>query len=148
MEDLLTLEHLTSLILLIMLQAVLGLDNLLYISIASKQAPEKDQARVRTVGIAWAVLLRIGLLFLLLQLIQWFQNPWFAIENNPYFTGSFNFHSIIVLIGGVFIMYTAIKEIWHMMYFDPDNEQSEQGTKSPTQVILLIILMNLVFSFD
>ncbi len=54
MADLLTLEHLTSLILLIMLQAVLGLDNLLYISIASKQAPEKDQARVRTVGIACA----------------------------------------------------------------------------------------------
>ena len=85
MEDIFTLEHLTSLVLLIMLQAVLGLDNLLYISIASKQAPEKDQARVRTIGIAWAIVLRIVLLFLLLQLIQWFQNPWLIIAENPYF---------------------------------------------------------------
>jgi predicted tellurium resistance membrane protein TerC len=148
MVDIFTLEHLTSLILLIMLQAVLGLDNLLYISIASKQAPEKDQSRVRTIGIAWAIVLRIGLLFLLMQLIQWFQNPWFVIKDNDYFTGQFNFHSIIVLVGGVFIMYTAIKEIWHMMQYNPEITDSSVGTKSATQVILLIILMNLIFSFD
>ena len=45
-------------------------------------------------------------------------------------------------------MYTALKEIWHMMYFDPQLEKSSGGTKSVTQVILLIIVMNLVFSFD
>jgi predicted tellurium resistance membrane protein TerC len=148
MEDIFTLEHLTSLVLLIMLQAVLGLDNLLYISIASKQAPEKDQARVRTVGIAWAIVLRIGLLFLLLRLIEFFQDPWFVISDNAYFTGAFNFHSIIVLVGGVFLMYTALKEIWHMMHFDPGLEHNSGGTKSATQVILMIILMNLIFSFD
>ncbi len=148
MGDIFTLEHLTSLILLIMLQAVLGLDNLLYISIASKQAPEKDQSKVRTIGIAWAIVLRIGLLFLLLQLIQWFQNPWFVIQENDYFTGQFNFHSIIVLVGGVFIMYTALKEIWHMMHYDAQISESTGGTKSKNQVIFLIILMNLVFSFD
>ena len=91
MEDLLTLEHITSLLLLILLQAVLGLDNLLYISIASKQAPEQQQSRVRTIGIAWAIVLRIGLLFLLIKLIDWFQNPWLIIEDNAYFMASLIF---------------------------------------------------------
>lgn len=148
MEDLLTLEHITSLLLLILLQAVLGLDNLLYISIASKQAPEQQQSRVRTIGIAWAIVLRIGLLFLLIKLIDWFQNPWLIIEDNAYFTGTFNFHSILVLVGGVFIMYTALKEIWHMMHFSPDEADVSAGQKSANQVIVLIILMNLIFSFD
>ncbi|MFT6815235.1 MAG: putative tellurium resistance membrane protein TerC [Sphingobacteriales bacterium] len=58
---------------LILLQIVLGFDNLLYISILSKQAPENKQKRVQTIGIAFAIFLRIGLLFLIVNLIPLLQ---------------------------------------------------------------------------
>jgi len=147
MDTIFTAHNLVSLLLLILLQAVLGLDNLLYISIESKRAPEEKQARVRTLGIGLAIILRIVLLFVLLQLISLFKEPWIEIEANSYFDGSFNLHSIIILFGGVFIMYTAMKEIWHMMNINLDNH-AESKPKSVTSITISIVLMNLVFSFD
>ncbi|MEZ4794248.1 MAG: tellurium resistance protein TerC [Flavobacteriaceae bacterium] len=147
MADLFTLENLVSLLLLILLQAVLGLDNLLYISIESKRAPEAEQKKVRTWGIGLAIILRIALLFVLVQLINLFKEPWWVIEANSVFDGSFNLHSIIILIGGIFIMYTAMKEIWHMMNLNAD-EKTEHKKSSVTTIIISIVLMNLVFSFD
>ena len=67
MMDLLTFENIANLGVLIFLQAVLGFDNLLYISLESKRAPEKKQAMVRKLGIGLAVALRIVLLFLLMR---------------------------------------------------------------------------------
>ena len=147
MESIFTFEHFVSLVLLVALQAVLGLDNLLYISIVSKQAPADQQKRVRTIGISWAIILRIGLLFLLIKLIELFQSPWVVIEENNIAYGTFDLHSLIILVGGIFIMYTAIKEIWHMMHLSADKIENKKP-KSMNQIILLMILMNLVFSFD
>ncbi|MEZ4875210.1 MAG: TerC family protein [Flavobacteriaceae bacterium] len=147
MESLFTAENFVSLALLILLQAVLGLDNLLYISIESKRAPESEQKKVRTWGIGLAIILRIALLFILVKLIELFQEPWIVIEENTYFDGSFNLHSIIILFGGVFIMYTAMKEIWHMMNLK-EIDFKEEKPKSITGIIISIVLMNLVFSFD
>ncbi|MDG1961921.1 MAG: tellurium resistance protein TerC [Flavobacteriaceae bacterium] len=147
MESIVTLEHLGSLLLLVLLQAVLGIDNLLYISIASKEAPQDKQNRVRTIGISWAIILRIVLLFLLIKLIALFQEPWIVIKENAIVTGTFNFHSLIILLGGVFIMYTAVKEIWHMMHLPAGTAKQGKG-KSMNQIIFMMILMNLVFSFD
>ena len=59
---------------LILLQAVLGFDNLLYISLESKNAPKERQAYVRKIGILLAIVLRIGLLFLLIEVIDYFQD--------------------------------------------------------------------------
>jgi predicted tellurium resistance membrane protein TerC len=147
MDSVFALENFVSLALLILLQAVLGLDNLLYISIESKRAPLEDQKRVRTLGIGLAIVLRIVLLFVLLKLIALFQEPWIVIPHNGYFDGSFNLHSLIILFGGIFIMYTAMKEIWHMMSLHSDDATTKKP-KSVTNVIISIVLMNLVFSFD
>lgn len=147
MEAIFSLENLISLALLILLQAVLGLDNLLYISIESKRAPLEKQKRVRSLGIGMAIVLRIVLLFVLLRLIDLFQDPWIVIPENGYFDGSYNLHSIIILFGGIFIMYTAMKEIWHMMSLHSD-EETMNKPKSVTNIIISIVLMNLVFSFD
>jgi len=73
--DLFTLDNLITLILLTMLQAVLGFDNLLYISLESKRAPVHQQARVRKWGIGIAIVLRIVLLFVLTNLISLFKEP-------------------------------------------------------------------------
>lgn len=147
MSDLFTIENVLTLFMLILLQAVLGFDNLLYISLESKKAPEADQSRVRTLGIGIAIVLRLILLFVLTSLIKYFQEPVLNLGAS-FIEGSLNIHSIIVLIGGAFIMYTAIKEIWHMMSLDIQEKNESKEKKSAAQAITMIVIMNLVFSFD
>jgi len=147
MEGLFTLENLFTLAMLTLLQAVLGFDNLLYISLESKRAPIDKQSYVRKVGIGLAIVLRIVLLFLLLSVIDYFQNPLFGIHLGTFLHSSFNIHSLIVLGGGVFIIYTSIKEIWHMISLE-QNVQSNSQSKSVGSIIFWIVIMNLVFSFD
>ena len=133
--------------LLILLQAVLGFDNLLYISLESQRAPEKDQSRVRKLGIGIAVALRIVLLFVLINLVSQLQDPFFITEGG-WLEGTFNFHSIIVLFGGAFILYTATKEISHMMSLEEEGHAADRKPSSPKKVIGLIVFMNVIFSFD
>lgn len=142
-----TIMDFGTLIMLILLQAVLGFDNLLYISLESKRAPLEKQKFVRTTGIAIAIVLRIVLLFLLVNMIEMVQSELFSIELTDYFTAHFNGHSLIVLFGGGFILYTAIKEIWHMMNFDPSDADNTKST-SPGKIIAMIVFMNVIFSFD
>jgi len=147
MESLFTAENLISLIMLIMLQAVLGFDNLLYISLESGRAPIEKQAYVRKVGIGLAIIFRIALLFLLVTLIDKIQAPLFEIHGDKSFYGDFTLHSLIVLAGGVFIIWTATKEIWHMMSLEVHDNVNEKP-RSVNSIIFMIIVMNIVFSFD
>ncbi|MEM7353966.1 MAG: tellurium resistance protein TerC [Acidobacteriota bacterium] len=140
------IENLMTLGMLILLQGVLGFDNLLYISLESKRAPADQQAKVRRLGIGLAIAARIILLFLLMSVIQAFQNPWFSLHNGV-IDGEFNLHSVVVLLGGVFIIYTATKEIFHMLGLE-EAAQEEKAEKSVGSVIFWIVAMNLVFSFD
>lgn len=138
--------NIVTLVLLVLLQAVLGFDNLLYVSLESSRAPEDKQKMVRQIGIGLAIFFRIILLFLLMQVIQLFQEPLFSIDIGI-IDGEFTMHSLIVLLGGIFIMYTAVKEISHMMRLEVhDNE--EQAPRSIRNIITMIIIMNIVFSFD
>ena len=148
MLDLLTLENLFTLLMLILLQAVLGFDNLLYISIESKRVEPGSQAKVRRLGIMLAIALRIVLLFVVVQAIAYFQDPLFTLPFKGVLEGVVNGHSIIVLFGGAFIIYTAMKEIMHMLaVHDPDVNQ-ERAQKSVANAVFWIVLMNLIFSFD
>ena len=147
MNELFTLANLVDLLLLILLQAVLGFDNLLYISLESQRAPIEKQKAVRFWGIVLAVVLRIALLFLLLNVIEAFQNQLFAIHWEGVIHATFTLHSIIVLLGGVFILYTAMKEILHMMSLEEMNSEG-RDSKPIGFVIFWIVAMNVVFSFD
>jgi predicted tellurium resistance membrane protein TerC len=147
MEELFTLDSLFTLLMLVLLQVVLGFDNLLYISLESKKAPQEKQSYVRKLGVGMAIVLRIVLLFALMSLIQYFQDPFVSLHDNSILEFSFNVHSIIVLLGGVFIIYTAIKEIWHMMHIK-EHEATETKKTSVGKIIFWIVVMNLVFSFD
>ncbi len=142
------IDDITTLLFLILLQAVLGFDNLLYISLESKRAPEKDRARVRQLGIGIAIGARIALLFVLVKLIGAVQAPLFSIDT-AWIKGAFSVHALIVLAGGAFIMWTAVKEIWHMIGIDEHAlERESTAPKSAGSVIAMIVVMNLVFSFD
>jgi len=148
MVELLTIENLGTFIMLIVLQLVLGFDNLLYISIESKRAPKDQQSFVRKFGIGLAIFLRIGLLFILVNLIKWADIELFSIQFKEAFQGHFNLHGMIVLFGGIFIVYTALKEIWHMIGSESISVDIDKNPKSAGAVILWIVVMNLVFSFD
>jgi predicted tellurium resistance membrane protein TerC len=141
------LENLFTLAMLILLQAVLGFDNLLYISMESKRVEEDRQQFVRRLGVGLAILLRIVLLFALVSAIDSFQEP-FAQVHTHAFTGSFNVHAVIVLFGGGFIIYTAIKEIFHMLAADLEHEGEGEKKRSVASAVFWIVTMNLVFSFD
>ena len=148
MADLFTIENAVNLLMLCFLQAVLGFDNLLYISIESQRAPLKYQKRVRFWGIIIAVALRVILLFAMIQLIGRLQEP-FLILTGPIVSGGINFATCVFLIGGVFIMYTAVKEISHMLSVNSLGNNSEgKQRKSAASVVALIVFMNLIFSFD
>ncbi|MDH7445404.1 TerC family protein [Aquimarina sp. 2201CG14-23] len=149
MEQLLTIDSLFTLLMLVLLQAVLGFDNLLYISLESKKAPAEKQSFVRKMGVGLAIILRIVLLFVLMSLIQFFQDPFMSLHDNNIIEFEFNVHSVIVLVGGVFIIYTAIKEIWHMMMMKEHEDIHKDENKGSTKkIIFWIVIMNLVFSFD
>ena len=147
--EIFTLDNLVTLAMLTLLQAVLGFDNLLYITLESKRVKGlENQAMVRRWGIGIAVVLRIVLLFILMKMVQYFQDPVFSLTQEGLVTGVFNFHSIIVIFGGVFILYTAMKEIFHMISVDNLQNEPTGGQRSVTSALVLIISMNLIFSFD
>ncbi len=152
MSEIFTAGNLFTLLMLILLQAVLGFDNLLYISLESKKAPLKDQKKVRKIGILIAIVLRVVLLFLIVSLIGIVKEPISFLTGHlgEFAHFAFNGHSIIVLIGGGFIVYTAIKEIWHLIANNNlDGVKTNTRTKKTTNaVVVSIVIMNLVFSFD
>lgn len=135
-----------TLIMLIILQAVLGFDNLLYISLESKRAPKASQAYVRKLGISLAIILRVVLLFVLVNLVSKFQTSVFTL-NNDFISGDFNLHALIVLVGGVFILYTATKEVLHMMRIEHGHGMDTKP-QSVKKVVTMIVVMNVIFSFD
>ena len=139
------LSILGTLIMLILLQVVLGFDNLLYIALESKKAPLEKQSMVRKLGIGIAIFFRLLLLLFLIKLIEKFENP-FIIYDSDILSLNMNLESLIIILGGIFILYTSVKEIWHMLHFEENI--TEQKNKSVTQTIVMIVIMNLVFSFD
>ena len=149
MADFLTIENFLNLLVLIFLQAVLGFDNLLYISIESKRAPAASQKGVRKWGILIAIALRIVLLFVMIQLLDSLKDPFFKVDVPGVLHGEFNFASIIFLFGGGFLMYTAIKEISHLLAIEHlEHGPEEKSSKSAAAVVAMIVMMNLIFSFD
>jgi len=148
--ELFTPENLFTLMMLIFLESVLGFDNLLYISIESKRAPLEKQASVRKIGVILAIVQRIVLLFVIMKAIEAFQDPIVSFHH-AWFEGVVNVHSLIVLFGGGFIMYTAVKELVHMLSFQEfghGDEDQRPKKKSYWRSVMWIFLMNLIFSFD
>jgi len=147
--DILTLENLFTLGMLILLQAVLGFDNLLYIALESQRVAPQEQARVRRLGIIIAIVLRIVLLFVLIKAVSYFQAPFFNLHIAGYIEGSFSGHAVIVLLGGVFIIYTAMKEIFHMLSVEHLEDAGDTSAlRSVGVAVTWIVTMNVVFSFD
>ena len=146
--DLFTLSSLFTLGALILLQAILGFDNLLYIVIESNKVGDPAAAKkVRTWGIALAVVLRIILLFVIVSLFGLLAEPLFAVSN-MIISGDFTLQSLVTIFGGAFIIYTAVKEIHHLLQVDHIEHSEGSGARSIWGAVALIVAMNMVFSFD
>jgi len=147
--ELLTAQALFTLFMLILLQAVLGFDNLLYIAIESnKVGNPADAKKVRQWGIGLAVVFRIILLFVIVALFGALAKPLFNLHVGNIIHGEFTMQALVTLFGGAFIIYTAIKEINHLLVVDHIEHSEGSGSRSIMGATALIVMMNLVFSFD
>ena len=148
-EGLFTLQALFTLLMLFLLQAVLGFDNLLYIAIeANKVGDPQDAKKVMRWGILLAVVFRLVLLVVLVAVIGLLGNPLFSIPENGVINGEFTFQSLITFFGGAFIIYTAIKEINHLLIVDHVEHSEGSARRTVAGAVALIVIMNVVFSFD
>lgn len=126
---------------LIVMEVVLGIDNLLFISILTNKLPKHQRARARYVGITGALVMRLMLLGTIAFIVH-LTEPVLHIGEH-----SFSWRDLILIAGGLFLVWKATKEIHHNV--DPDPKQTAKlGTGTFTAVIGQIMLLDLVFSTD
>jgi Membrane protein TerC, possibly involved in tellurium resistance len=135
-----------SLLTLTFLEIVLGVDNIIFISIAASKLPEKLRAKATNIGLFLAMFLRIALLFGISILIA-MKEPWIEIDTD-WVTAGFSGQSIILILGGIFLLYKSVSEIHHKLEIHDDSEGGSKGGSSMTNAIIQITLINIVFSFD
>jgi|SRR6185436_12215085 len=140
---LLSVDGLISLVTLVVLEIVLGVDNIIFIAIICGYLPHrKEQQRARTIGLSLALIIRI----LLLVTISWIAH-W---TKSLFHIGDFGVsgRDLILFAGGVFLIIKTIKEIAHKFKI-ADHEKGVKATHlTMTQAILQITLIDIVFSFD
>ncbi|MBK6354628.1 MAG: TerC family protein [Saprospiraceae bacterium] len=140
-------EVIMSFLTLTFLEIVLGVDNIIFISITSGKLPIEDRRKATNLGLIMAMLLRIILLFGLVFLAS-LQEPLFHISGS-WIEGGFSIQSLILITGGLFLLYKSVTEIHHKLEQD-DLDQSNQSSKQNGlfKAILQITLINLIFSLD
>jgi predicted tellurium resistance membrane protein TerC len=135
-----------SLLTLTFLEIVLGIDNIIFISISAGKLKDKDQQKATNVGLILAMAIRIVLLFGISWLIA-MEESWFEI-NWGWFDGAFSGQSVILFAGGLFLLYKSTTEIHHKLEGEEIDAASKNASNSLTQVIIQITIINIVFSFD
>ncbi|HLA08316.1 MAG TPA: TerC family protein [Anaerolineales bacterium] len=126
---------------LVVLELVLGVDNVIFISILAGKLPAADQQRARTTGILLAVITRLLLLFSLSWIIK-LEDPFFTLFSIP-----FSGRDLILLAGGVFLIWKATREI-HDKLEGVEGHASARVLASFWSVIFQIMLLDIVFSLD
>lgn len=136
-----------SLLTLTFLEIVLGVDNIIFISIASGKLPKEQQGRATNIGLVLAMAMRIVLLFGITALIA-MEKPWFEIDFWG-IQGGFSGQSLILIGGGIFLLYKSVTEIHHKLEGETHGDEGSKAKKSTfTNAIVQITLINIVFSFD
>lgn len=145
MEILFTPNALIALLTLTFLEIILGIDNIVFLSIVSGKLRAEDQPKARRVGLLLAMAFRIILLFGITWVLS-LQDTLLAINWN-FFEARITGQSIIIFGGGLFLLYKSVSEIHHKM---EGEEESEKGkaSNSISAAIVQIALLNIVFSFD
>ncbi|CAN5762776.1 TerC family protein [soil metagenome] len=131
---------------LVVMEVVLGIDNLIFISILTNKLPEHQRSRARRIGIGLAVVLRLGLLSLVAYIVQLI-SPLFSL-----FGHSFSWRDLILIAGGLFLIYKATTEIHEHVAVDEETEAETDAVAviHATMVATIgqILLLDIVFSLD
>lgn len=141
MEFLFQPETYISLVTLTFLEIVLGIDNIIFISIITDRLPEENQKRVRKIGLMLALVMRIILLSLITIIIQ-LKEPLFTVFSHPV-----SVRDLILFLGGTFLLAKSVSEIHEKMEGEHEHKASIKK-RSVTYVIFQILLLDIVFSFD
>ena len=151
MELFLKADTWLALLTLCFLEIVLGIDNIIFISIVSNKLPEENRKQARNTGLALAMLVRIGFLLGITWIIT-FTEPLFTIPANFIMNHdmAFSGRDLILGFGGLFLIAKSTMEINHEMEGDEDEEGGPKKTAvvTMTGTILQIILLDIIFSFD
>jgi predicted tellurium resistance membrane protein TerC len=156
MEIFLKADAWLALLTLTFFEIVLGIDNIIFISIVSNRLPVEMRKKARTMGMSLAMIVRI-LLLLGITWVMKFTEPlffssdlmpnalfnWLNIPDHP-----FSGRDLILMFGGMFLIAKSTREIGHEMEGEEDIETGPRGRYNITGVIVQIILLDIVFSFD
>ena len=137
-----------ALLTLTFLEIILGIDNIIFISISANKLPKNQQKKATLIGLSLAMITRILLLFSVSYLIA-LKEPFWSI-NTSWLNAGFTGQSLILFLGGLFLLYKSTKEIHHKMEQTSINDNASIPKKNSTftNIIIQIILIDIVFSFD
>ncbi|MVM35858.1 TerC family protein [Spirosoma sp. HMF4905] len=147
MSDLFTAESIVSLLTLTFLEIVLGIDNIIFISIAANKLARKDQPKARNIGLALAMGFRLVLLLGISFVIS-LSKPFTHVDSG-WFKAAFTGQSLILFAGGLFLLYKATSEIHHKLEGGEHEETGSAKSKTTiSSVVAQIAVTNIVFSID
>lgn len=136
------LEIIISIFTLVLLEAVLGIDNVIFISILASKLPSEKQRRARRIGLILASIMRLALLGIITLIMQ-LNEPLLTILNK-----GFTSKDIILIAGGLFLLYKSVAEIYHKTEGEAGDVSSKLKTTGFSAVVVQILIMDLVFSID
>lgn len=148
MEVFLNPDAWVALLTLTFLEIILGIDNIIFISIVTGKLPEEKRKKATQLGLFLAMFMRIALLFGITILIA-MKAPWFSFDFG-WFSADITGQALILLLGGLFLIYKSTKEIHEKVDHKGEEEKSMKtsAAKSFGSVILQILLIDLIFSVD
>jgi predicted tellurium resistance membrane protein TerC len=147
MQNLFSVDALISLLTLTLLEIVLGIDNVIFVSILMGRLPAAQQLKARRVWMLAGITVRVGLLMAIGWLVNNGQKELFGFNfnDNHY---AFNLRNVIMLLGGLFLLYKTVKEIHHKLEGDEGTLKPKDKTTSFAAVMAQLIVIDMVFSFD
>lgn len=148
MEQILTTAALTSIVTLTLLEIVLGVDNIIFVSIISSKLPKGEQKKARRIGLIMAMAIRIALLFVLGWILR-LEKELFNLQDIglPWNIG-FSGKDLILLLGGLFLLYKSTSEIHHKLEGQEENVSGSKTASKLSRAVIDIAVINMVFSID
>ena len=149
-EHLFTVDAIVALLTLTFLEIVLGIDNVIFISIVTGKLPEQQRKKATRVGLFLAMFIRIALLFCISWLVQ-LKDPFLSFDYG-WCKADFNGQALILLVGGIFLLYKSTREIHskvnHIEHITDSNEAGKSVKTSFTATIAQILMIDIIFSLD
>lgn len=145
-----TMDALVAFLTLTFLEIILGIDNVIFISIVTGKLPENQRKKATQIGLILAMFMRIALLFAITWLTR-MKEPWFSFDWG-WFSAHLNGQAVILLLGGIFLIYKSTKEIHekvnHIEHVTDSKNATQKRGVSFSSIIAQILLIDLIFSVD